>query len=257
MIALRDVWFSYPGEPQLFKEFSWSVDRGCSWAVVGSSGSGKTTLLYHLAGLLRPKSGRVEIDDTELTRPRPETGLILQNLGLMPWARVEGNIRLGLRIRSFYGPDGIHAPRGIRLSRSEADAKVDHWLGRMGIQDHRFKFPAQLSGGEQQRVAIARTMVLEPDLLLMDEPFAALDAPTRDSFQDLLLALEQETGHTRILVTHDIEEAVVLGKKILVLAGAGNPAPVVENPKMGTPGYRNTPAFSSLCDEVRHFVSQS
>lgn len=256
MIEIVDLSFAYPGQPDLFHHFSWSVERGCSWSVVGASGVGKTTLLYLLAGLVQPHEGNVEIDGVQIVRPRPQTGLILQNLGLMPWSTAEGNVSLGLRVRRFYGPDGKHAPIGERLGRDEVRKRTEKWLRRMLIEEHRRKYPSQLSGGQQQRVAIARTLVLEPSVLLMDEPFASLDSPTRGSFQDLLLELERETGHTRVLVTHDVEEATFLGRKILVLGRTGVPAEILDNPGVGLPAYRGALEFAETCDRIDALVGR-
>jgi ABC-type nitrate/sulfonate/bicarbonate transport system ATPase subunit len=230
------------------------VERNTPWSVVGTSGAGKTTLLYLLAGLLLPDSGSIMIDDVPLQRPRPRTGLILQQLGLMPWSTVTGNAGLGLRIRRFYGPDGVHAPRNERVTGEIIRGRVPRWLDRLGLTEYRSRYPGQLSGGQRQRVAIARTMVLEPDLLLMDEPFAALDAPMRRGLQDLLVELEQETGHTRIIVTHDVEESVLLGRKILVLQGGGGQATVIDNPAACSPGYRAAAAFVEVCAQVRDLL---
>lgn len=250
MVECRNVSFAYPGEPVVFRDLSWSVGAGVSWTVVGSSGAGKTTLLYLLAGLLAPAGGEIKIGGEPVRRPRPRTGLILQDLGLMPWSTAMKNVDLGLRIRRFYGPDGTHAPEGKRISRVESEQRVEHWLRRMQIWEHRTKYPAQLSGGQQQRVALARTFALDPDLLLMDEPFASLDAPTRRRFQDLLLELEVETGHTRIIVTHDVDEAAYLGRMILVVGRRGSPLGIVENPRAGTPAYRGSDDFARTCGAV-------
>jgi ABC-type taurine transport system ATPase subunit len=110
MIQLEKLFFTYPQGPAIFKEFNWSISQGEAWAVLGPSGCGKTTLLYLLAGLTQPTSGHITVDGKPITRPRPHTGLILQDYGLLPWATVYQNAELGLRIRGFYGPDGKHAP---------------------------------------------------------------------------------------------------------------------------------------------------
>jgi NitT/TauT family transport system ATP-binding protein len=252
MIAVENVSFAYPGGGDIFQDFSWEVERGQAWAVLGPSGCGKTTLLYMLAGLQMPGSGRVAIEDQPLARPRPATGLILQEYGLLPWATVRDNLTLGLRIRSFYGPDGRHAPA------QPADADVDGWLERLGLREHAAKYPSQLSGGQRQRTAIGRTLVLNPDLLLMDEPFSALDAPTRLGLEDLTLQLCQERHFTFILVTHTIEEAAYLGQSILVL---GTPphrqGKIIRNPVFGQPAARDSESYRQLCRALRAEVGSA
>lgn len=247
MISLKLVSFSYPNSQPLFDGFSWQVERGQAWAVLGPSGCGKTTLLYLLAGLQFPSSGQLHIAGTLLTRPRPQTGLILQEYGLLPWATVRQNIELGLQVRRFYGPDGLHAPAGQAI-----EGDIEGWLSRLSLAEHASKYPAQISGGQRQRTAIARTLVLQPDLLLMDEPFSALDAPTRFGLEDLTLELWQEQGFTFIIVTHAIEEAAYLGQSILVL---GRPphhqACIVANPVFGQPGARESADYLRLCRELR------
>ncbi len=231
----------------IFEDFTWQVDRGESWAILGPSGCGKTTLLYLLAGLRFPTSGVINIDGQPLTRPRPRTGLILQDYGLLPWQTVIGNIQLGQQVRDFYGPDGRHAPL-------EAIDKisVESWLERLGLQSQRDKYPHQISGGQRQRTAIARTLALQPDLLLMDEAFASLDAPTRQSLQDLTLELWQEESLTLVVVTHTIEEAAILGKKILLLSHPPNRSTVViDNPLAGNPGFRDTESYFEIVRKLR------
>lgn len=248
MIVLKNISFGYPHKPLIFDQFNWQVEQRQSWAVLGPSGCGKTTLLYLLAGLRFPSAGQVCIDGQPLTRPRPQTGLILQDFGLLPWNTVLENIRLGLRIRRFYGPDGRHAPR--IPSGSDEDAR--RWVERLGLAGLEDQYPGQLSGGQRQRVAIARTLVLQPDLLLMDEPFSSLDAPTRLGLRELTLALWREQQFTFVVVTHAIEEAAYLGQSILIL---GRPphrqAEVIQNPCFGLPDPTESAAYQALTGELR------
>ena len=211
MIETRSLAFAYPSGPAIFSGFNWSVKAGEAWAILGPSGCGKSTLLYLLAGLRRPTAGQVMIEGQVITRPRPRTGLVLQDFGLLPWATCEENISLGL-------------------------------------EDVRHHYPAQLSGGQRQRTAIARTLALNPDLLLMDEPFASLDAPTREGLQNLTLELRAEQRLTTIVVTHAIEEAAFLGRRILLL---GTGIEIIENPEAGTPDYRGSVAYQQTCQHLR------
>lgn len=248
MITLEALTYAYAGAGgAIFEDFSWQAGRGQAWAILGPSGGGKTTLLYLLAGLRLPTAGTVRIDGRVWQRPRPHTGLILQDYGLLPWATVRQNAELGLQIRTFYGPDGKHAPQEYR-----PDLQVEPWLERLGLGPFKDQYPAQLSGGQRQRTAIARTLALQPDLLLMDEPFSSLDAPTRESLQNLILELWQEQHLTLVIVTHAIEEAAVIGHKILLLGRAPNrQALVVDNPGAAHPGYRETSEYLSLCRDLR------
>jgi len=247
MIELEHLTFGYAQTAPVFQDFSWSAARGESWAVLGPSGCGKSTLLNILAGLAMPASGLVRVDGQVLSRPRPKTGLIIQDYGLLPWATVRENTRLGLRIRNYYGPDGIHAPRDFTRS-----VEVDPWLTRLSLLPFASQFPGQLSGGQRQRTAIARTLALQPDLLLMDEPFSSLDAPTREGLQRLVLELWHETGLTLVTVTHAIEEAAVLGQRILLLNLPPNTQPVIlENPNILQPGFRESDEYVNLCRSLR------
>jgi ABC-type nitrate/sulfonate/bicarbonate transport system ATPase subunit len=247
MIQLQSISFAYPHGVEIFQDFDWQVKRGESWAVLGASGCGKTTLLYLLAGLRFPCAGKISIEGQEIVRPRPRTGLILQDYGLLPWANIGQNAGLGMQVRSFYGPDGKHAPVDFRPTENAA-----YWLERLGIADLRDKYPGQISGGQRQRTAIARTLALNPDLLLMDEPFSSLDAPTRESLHSLTLELQTEQNLTLLIVTHAIEEALSLGRRILLLGRPPNrQAVILENPEAGEPGYGNSPRFLSLGQELR------
>ncbi len=158
------------------------------------------------------------------------------------------NASLGLDIRRFYGPDGTHAPAGDLISPVD----VLPWLDRLGLLDQVEKYPAQLSGGQRQRTAIARTLALQPDLLLMDEPFSSLDAPTRESLQQLVLELWREQNLTMVVVTHSIEEAAFLGQKILLLEQPPNcTAQIIENPLVGQPEFRISAAYQQVCQDLR------
>jgi ABC-type nitrate/sulfonate/bicarbonate transport system ATPase subunit len=272
MINVEALTFHYKTMP-VFDNFNWQAQRGDSWAVLGPSGCGKSTLLALLAGLRLPAAGKVRINGEALTRPRPHTGLILQDYGLLPWSTVRQNAGLGLEVRGFYGADGVHAPLethhegtktqsflnlnlgdfvALWFKKNSLPESVDFWLERLGLSAVADKYPAQLSGGQRQRTAIARTLVLEPDLLLMDEPFSSLDAPTRESLQSLTLELAAEQGLTLVLVTHSIEEAALLGRKILLLNEPPNrEANVIENPGAGMSGYRESAEYAGLCKELR------
>jgi NitT/TauT family transport system ATP-binding protein len=251
MVEASDLCFAYPGGAKVFDGFSWQIDRGETWAVIGPSGCGKTTLLYLLAGLICPSCGELRVGGEGLRRPRPGTGLILQDHGLLPWASLRANAALGLRVRAFYGPDGLHSPHEKQVG--DIWPRVDSWLKRLGLEEFASRYPSQVSGGQRQRAAIARTLVLQPDLLLMDEPFSSLDAPTRESLQSLMLDLQAEQGLTSVVVTHSIEEAAFMGRRILFL---GRPpqrqAVVLDNPAAGH-GVRDRsdPAYGEMRGRLR------
>ncbi len=258
MIEVNNLTFAYGSHTPIFDSFSWQVNAGEAWAVIGPSGCGKTTLLYLLAGLRRPTAGQIQIADQAISRPRPETGLILQDHGLLPWATVRDNARLGLSIREFYGPDGRHAPHNGDFDKASIEQRVDHWLERLGIASQHDKYPGQISGGQRQRTAIARTLVLQPDLLLMDEPFSALDAPTREDLQNLTVELRREANLTSVIVTHNIEEAVFMGKHILVLGQPPNHTPyIIDNPGAGQLTYRSQPDYLQRCEQIRQTLGNA
>jgi ABC-type nitrate/sulfonate/bicarbonate transport system ATPase subunit len=238
VIDIRNLSFGYSQPDEIYRDFTWSAGSGESWVVLGPSGCGKTTLVYLLSGLRGASAGSVLVDGSEVTAPRTSTGLILQDHGLLPWAKARDNVALGLKIRGV--------PQG------ERDGKVSYWLDRLGIGAVAEKYPGQLSGGQRQRVAIARTLALSPSLLLMDEPFSSLDSTTREDLEELAVRLSEGSAMTTVLVTHDIQEAVFMGRKILIV---GHPPiesyVVIENPEARHPGYRQSPAFFARCAEVR------
>ena len=257
MINLEHVSFAYPHKPALFEDFNWTVERSQSWAVLGPSGGGKTTLLYLLAGLRFPSAGQVRVDGQAMLRPRPQTGLILQDYGLLPWSTVLDNVLLGLQIRRFYGPDGKHAPAGSAETQMENRKLALRWLDRLGLGQLVDQYPGQLSGGQRQRVAIARTLVLQPDLLLMDEPFSSLDTATREGLLDLTLSLWREQNFTFVVVTHAIEEAVHLGQYILVMGQPPHHQPeVIANPVFGRAEMEDAADYRILVRRLRECLAR-
>jgi len=251
MIHLQSLTFAYPHSIPLFSNFNWHIKRGETWSVLGSSGCGKTTLLFLLCGLKNPSQGKVLIDNQPLIRPRPLTGLILQDYGLLPWATVRENAELGLKVRNFYGADGVHSPQDYLPEQD-----VTPWLERLGIEKIADKYPSQISGGQRQRTAIARTLAIRPDLLLMDEPFSSLDAVIRADLQSLTLELCVEGDITLVIVTHNIEEAAAMGKRILLLGAPPHAeARVFENPTAGKDGYREGQEYLNLCQILRRALS--
>ncbi len=236
-IRLQNVRLSYGSgarETPVFEQLDLTARAGESLVIIGRSGCGKTSILYALSGLLKPKRGQVTVGGQPVVRPRRDVALILQDAGLLPWKTVWGNAILGLQIAG------------------EQPQRVGEVLSDLGISALRDRYPSELSGGQRQRVGIARALAADPTLLLMDEPLASLDAFTREHIQNLLLDLWLRRRHTQVLVTHDLEEAVFLGQRIVVLA-ADPPRieSVIDNPGAGTPDWRDSDAFYAQVLKLR------
>jgi NitT/TauT family transport system ATP-binding protein len=182
------------------------VTMGEFVALVGVNGSGKSTLLNLIAGLLPPTSGRLELNGAAITGPGPDRGLVFQAPSLYPWLTVERNVAFGLEL-----------PRKPRVPRAERRARVAWYLEMVDLIPWAQSLPKQLSGGQRQRVAIARALACEPKLLLLDEPFGALDVQTKEDMQLFLREVWMRTGTTVIMVTHDVDEAVFLSQRVVVL----------------------------------------
>ena len=189
---------------QALKDVSLDIDEGQIITVLGPSGCGKTTLLNIVAGFLAPTEGKVVLNDEIVQGPGAERGMVFQQGALFEWMNVRSNVAFGPRMKG--------------MSKSEQEEKVKHLLEIVGHADFEDKAVYELSGGMQQRVALARCLANDPDVILMDEPLGALDALTREKMQGLVLKLWKETGKTIILITHSVEEAVLLGERLLVLA---------------------------------------
>jgi NitT/TauT family transport system ATP-binding protein len=217
-------------------------------AVVGPSGCGKSTLLHIVGGFIKADAGVVRVRGREVTGPGPDRGMVFQEFALFPWRTVAGNVEWGLEAQG--------------RPRAERAATVRRYLELMDLADFRDHLPAELSGGMKQRVALARVLAFDPDVLLMDEPFGALDAQTREAMQEELTRLWETTRKTIVFVTHDIEEAVYLGDRVVVLSrrpgrvreevviGLPRPRPITVKKSVECLAYRNR-----IWDRIRSEVA--
>lgn len=201
MLSFEHLSKTYADGTRALSDINLTVHEGEIAALIGGSGCGKTTLLRLIAGLDRESAGRIRLDGEVLSGPHPAVGIVFQEPRLLPWLSVFDNIAFGL--------DG--------LGTAEKRARVYHALEKIGLVEHADRWPRDLSGGQQQRVSIARAFVTNPKVLLLDEPFSALDAFTRASLHDHLLGLWEETRPTVVLVTHDVQEAVTLADRAVVM----------------------------------------
>jgi len=218
------------------------IHAGRLTCVVGPSGCGKTTLLRLIGGLAEPTAGEVLFEGLPVSGPGPERGMVFQEYALFPWRTVLANVSFGLQVGG--------------MKRDEAHARADEYLETVGLTGHDDLYPKELSGGMKQRVAIARTLAVEPRLLLMDEPFASLDAQTRNGMQEFLVDLWTRTATTIVFVTHSVDEAVYLGQDIIGLSR--RPARVVntfENP-LSYPRNRTDEEFISLRASILEYLTK-
>jgi NitT/TauT family transport system ATP-binding protein len=211
-------------------------------ALLGPSGCGKSTLLYLIAGFLPIQQGRIAVSGKPVTAPGPDRGVVFQNFALFPWKTVEQNVLYGLERQ------GMPAVRRRERAR--------HFIDQVGLKGFEDAYPSQLSGGMKQRTALARTLAFDPGILLMDEPFGALDAQTRNLMQEQLLAIWQRSRKTVVFVTHDVQEAVLLAERIVVMsARPGMVKAIVANEAdIRDPARRKSQAFLDKVDEVWELV---
>ena len=247
-ISLANVDVDF-GAKSVLSDLNFEVFEGEVVSVVGASGCGKTTSLRLLAGLLAPSRGTVNFDGKPVNGPRREAAIVFQDYGkaLLPWRTAEGNVSLALET--------------MRVPRTKRSARIAELLELTGLAQHHDKYPAQMSGGMQQRLQIARALAQNPEVLLMDEPFGALDAMTRQALQDELLDLSARTGVTIYFVTHDLEEAIYLSDRIIGLLP--NPGRIGRIFDVPLPRPRNQlttkedPLFLELRHELYEFVKGS
>lgn len=238
-ISLSDVSLSYESTCVL-DGFSYHFIKDKSYTIIGPSGCGKTTLLYAMAGLTVPNSGHIEFPNSE---DRSNTAMVLQDYGLFPWKTVWQNIWLGMVIRKQTDVDTLNRAKKVVCD--------------LGLELHLDKYPHQISGGQKQRVAIARAWLLSPHIMLMDEPFSALDTLTRENLQNTIVELNKKRPLTWITVTHNIEEAVFLGTDILLMSTNGGVfSHHFVNPNYGDLNLREKTEFYDLCSKIRKAMQE-
>jgi NitT/TauT family transport system ATP-binding protein len=218
---------------------SFAAREGEFITIIGPSGCGKSTFLHIMGGFIPAEAGRIEVYGKEVKGPGPDRGMMFQEFSLFPWKTVAGNIAWGLEVQ------------GLRRSRIEET--VGQYLDMIGLKDFANHYPAELSGGMKQRTALARALAFDPKVLLMDEPFGALDAQTRETMQEELTRLWERTGKTIVFVTHDIEEAVFLGDRVVVLSA--RPGRIREDIRIDLPRPRTLEIKKSMrCHEYRNQI---
>ncbi|MHC1563914.1 MAG: ABC transporter ATP-binding protein, partial [Candidatus Hecatellaceae archaeon] len=200
--------------------------------IVGPSGCGKTTLLRIIAGLEKPTSGKVLVDGKTVMGPGSDRAMVFQEYALFPWRTILGNVAFGLELK--------------KLSRNEIVGKAEEYIRLVGLSGFEEKYPHQLSGGMMQRAALARALACEPHILLMDEPFGALDAQTRNFMQGELLNIWEKTRKTIVFVTHNVEEAVYIGDRIVILTARPAKIKSIVDVTLGKPRDRLSPEFINL-----------
>ena len=230
---------------QALRSVNLTIDKGEFVCLIGASGCGKSTLLRIIAGFEQPTSGAVSLYENAITAPGSDRGMVFQDYALFPWMTVRENISFG--------------PRQKGMAKKYVDQITDEYLNMVGLAKFAQRFPQQLSGGMKQRVAIARVLANECEVLLMDEPFGALDAQTRSAMQDLLLQVLQTENKTVMLITHSVDEAIYLSGRIIVVSA--RPAQIradirVPFPYPRPPGIADTPEFAQLRSHIRELVMQ-
>lgn len=245
-IACANLYKWFPGGIVL-EDVSLTVEAGQFVCIVGPSGCGKTTLLRLMAGLAEADHGQVSIGGAAVTEPNPRAAVVFQHFGLFPWKTVQRNVALPLHL--------------AKTDRAEAERRVAEAIRTVGLAGHERKYPAQLSGGMKQRAGLARALATAPDVLLMDEPFAAVDAQVREVLQEDLLALRERLQQTIVFITHSIDEAITLGDRIVVMGT--RPGRIVrdvivpiEQPRT-IAKVRRHPAYAGLREEIWQELRQA
>ncbi|WP_025729797.1 ABC transporter ATP-binding protein [Atopobacter phocae] len=245
MLVIKNL-TAWHGKREVIHDFSLTVANEECVVIVGPSGSGKSTLLNCLNGLHQHQTGQVDLNGQAIDPKTQTISWVPQDGGLLPFKTVRDNILIGLKIKKH-----LH---------DSVEQEVNELMRRLAIEAYAHKYPSELSGGEQQRAALARSFILKPDLLLMDEPFSALDTLTRERCQQLFFELWQDQTFATILITHDIEEALLLGHRILILGkNQGEVIQIIDNP-LRTLNYderRNSLTFFELMKDLRKVLKQA
>jgi len=246
MLQLKDVskeFCSGKSRVKTLQDVNFEVNDGEIVAILGPSGCGKTTLLRIIAGLEQPSSGDVLLDGKRVEQPSPQFGMVFQEHALLPWLSVHRNVSIGLEMRG--------------IPREEMRRSAMQYLSMVGLQESSERYPHELSGGMRQRVAVARALTLEPKLLLMDEPFSALDFQTRRQIQQDILQVQEKTGKAIIVVTHSIEEAIYLADRLVLLSSRPGMVREVLKIDLDRPRDRASPRFLKSLDYVLNCLNTS
>lgn len=233
MLEIKNINVSY-GERHILKNISFALTKGETLSIIGPSGCGKSTLLLSIANLKEYNSGKI-------LNGFKDTNLILQSNGLFPWKTIKENIKLGLLVRN--------------VPKEDIEKHIKKIVKELNIEHILNKYPSEVSGGEKQRAAVARALVLSSELLLMDEPSSALDSINKENFQNLLCKIQKEYNMSYIIVTHNIEEAVLLGKRIAVMIN-GEIREIIDNPYYGQSDARKSYKFFDKCNEIRTLLEK-
>ncbi len=248
-LEIEDVLLRYGGKTDegvvALEDISLSVEDGELSVIVGPSGCGKSSLLRLVAGLVQPTCGSIRLDGEDVTRPGKERGMVFQSYTLFPWLTVQANVEFG--------------PRIANKPARERDEVARHFINEVGLAGFEKSYPKQLSGGMMQRVALARALANDPEVLLMDEPFGALDAQTRSLMQELLLTIWEHSKKTVLFITHDIDEAIFLGDRVYVMSA--RPGRIKEDFDVPIPRPRNvdvltSPEFMEMKRNVMHLIHE-
>ena len=246
MIEIKDLTVKYKSEKNDFlalDNFNMSISGGDICAVIGPSGCGKSTLLHVLSGIIKDYAGSVLIDGNRIDPSVQRIGLVMQNYGLLQWKDIYYNSTIGVRIKDGY---------------KCIDKKyTEYILNKLGIGEMTTRFPNQLSGGQRQRAEIARAFILKPNILLMDEPFSALDALTREEMQDLFLKIWNDNKVSTLFITHSIEEALYIGKKIIIMSKSpGRVTGIYDNPLFGKKDLRLNEEYYKFSIKLRKIAKE-
>jgi sulfonate transport system ATP-binding protein len=241
MLTIDSVSKTYADGTEALRSVSLELPQGAITAVIGGSGCGKTTLLRLIAGLDYASGGRIAVDGEIISAPHPAVGIVFQEPRLFPWLRVEENAAFGI----------------AHLEAAERKERVHAALARVGLSEYAKRWPRELSGGQQQRVALTRALIARPKVLLLDEPFSALDAFTRASLHDHLLALWETSKPAILIVTHDVDEAVALGSRVVVMSPKPGQIFEIADVPLGRPRDRRSEAFDALKRRVLGSLDRS
>jgi len=244
VIAIKDLTVKYQTKNEeilALDRLNINIGKGDIYTFIGPSGCGKSTFLYVLSGILQDYSGSVLIDGQIINPKSQRIGLILQNYGLLPWKTVYQNAMLGVKIKN----------------QPPVEEYSNYIFRKLGIDNLLNRYPKELSGGQQQRVALARAFILKPDLLLMDEPFSALDAISREEMQELFLNIWKENNVTTIFITHSVDEALYLGRKIVVFSPSpGRILKVIDNPCFQLDNLRYRDEYYDMSMKLRKILDK-